>query len=165
MKKKLSIEDEIHKLEDELAGKQIDELDEENQNLKRWKNLLILKKMVHKLGDTSKFMTVLCPQWSRSTICSLVMNLLWKSEVTRVEIYKKAIRPICIYSFQEEVGHYYETWSSKCRFRSWIFNRYFTSEDFRFEIDLSETELNWLIFDSWSFLQIAKIVIQRLTKN
>lgn len=74
-KEKSRIKDEIRKLENK-----IDELDEENRKFEKMKESPYFEKdEFYKLGDTSKkIMTVTCLLWSRSTICSLVMNLLLK---------------------------------------------------------------------------------------
>lgn len=153
-KEKLSIKDEIRKLENK-----IDELDEENKKFERMKESPYFEKdEFYKLGDTSKeiydgYMSSMEQKY----------DLLFGNETSPEEIefeselkFKifKAIRPYVYILSKEEVSHYYTNHDLASVGLDPEYSIDISlPEDFRFEIDLSETELNWLILTHGYFFK------------
>lgn len=156
-KEKSRIKDEIRKLENK-----IDELDEENKKFERMKESPYFEKdEFYKLGDTSKeiydgYMSSMEQKY----------DLLFGNETSPEEIefeselkFKifKAIRPYVYILSKEEVSHYYTNFDL---ISVGLDPKYSIDislpEDFIFEIDLSETELNWIILTHGYFFKNVK---------
>lgn len=163
-KEKSSIKDEIRKLEDEIRKleNKIDELDEENRKFEKMKESPYFEKdEFYKLGDTSKEIYDGYMSFMEQKYDLLFGNkpspesIEFDSEL-KFKIFK-AIRPYAYILSKEEVGHYYVN----CDLASVGLDPEYSidislPEDFRFEIDLSETELNWLILTHGYFFKDVK---------
>lgn len=156
-KEKSRIKDEIRKLENK-----IDELDEENRKFERMKESPYFEKdEFYKLGDTSKeiydgYMSSMEQKYD------LLFgnepsheNSEFESEL-KFKIFK-AIRPYTYNLSKEEVSHYYTNFDL---ISVGLDPKYSIDislpEDFIFEIDLSETELNWIILIHGYFFKDVK---------
>lgn len=163
-KEKSRIKDEIRKLEDEIRKleNKIDELDEENKKFERMKESPYFEKdEFYKLGDTSKeiydgYMSFMEQKYD------LLFgnepspeNSEFESEL-KFKIFK-AIRPYTYNLSKEEVSHYYTNFDL---ISVGLDPKYSIDislpEDFIFEIDLSETELNWIILTHGYFFKNVK---------
>lgn len=156
-KEKSRIKDEIRKLENK-----IDELDEENRKFEKMKESPYFEKdEFYKLGDTSKkiydgYMSSMEQKY----------DLLFGNEPSpeqsefeselKFKIFK-AIRPYTYNLSKEEVSHYYTNFDL---ISVGLDPKYSIDislpEDFIFEIDLSETELNWIILTHGYFFKNVK---------
>lgn len=163
-KEKSRIKDEIHKLEDEIRNleNKIDELDEENKKFERMKESPYFEKdEFYKLGDTSKeiydgYMSSMEQKY----------DLLFGNEPSPEEAefeselkFKifKAIRPYTYILSKEEVSEYYTNFDLLTVGIDKPYSFEISlPEDFIFEIDLSETELNWLILNHGFFFKDVK---------
>ena len=163
-KEKSRIKDEIHKLEDEIRKleNEIDELDEENKKFERMKESPYFEKdEFYKLGDTSKeiydgYMSSMEQKY----------DLLFGNETSPEEIefeselkFKifKAIRPYTYILSKEEVSEYYTNFDLLTVGIDKPYSFEISlPEDFKFEIDLSETELNWMILTHGYFFKDVK---------
>lgn len=156
-KEKSRIKDEIRKLENK-----IDELDEENRKFEKMKESPYFEKdEFYKLGDTSKknydgYMSFMEQKYD------LLFgnepspeNSEFESEL-KFKIFK-AIRPYTYNLSKEEVSHYYTNFDL---ISVGLDPKYSIDislpEDFIFEIDLSETELNWIILTHGYFFKNVK---------
>lgn len=156
-KEKSRIKDEIRKLENK-----IDELDEENRKFERMKESPYFEKdEFYKLGDTSKknydgYISFMEQKYD------LLFgnepspeNSEFESEL-KFKIFK-AIRPYTYNLSKEEVSHYYTNFDL---ISVGLDPKYSIDislpEDFIFEIDLSETELNWIILTHGYFFKNVK---------
>lgn len=156
-KEKSRIKDEIRKLENK-----IDELDEENRKFERMKESPYFEKdEFYKLGDTSKeiydgYMSSMEQKYD------LLFgnepsheNSEFESEL-KFKIFK-AIRPYTYNLSKEEVSEYYTNFELLTVGIDEPYSFEISlPENFRFEIDLSETELNWLILTHGSFFKDVK---------
>ena len=160
-KEKSSIKDEIRKLEDEIRKleNKIDELDEENRKFEKMKESPYFEKdEFYKLGDTSKEIYDGYMSFMEQKYDLLFGNkpssesIEFDSEL-KFKIFK-AIRPYTYILSKEEVSHYY---TNHDLVSVGLDPEYSIDislpEDFRFEIDLSETELNWLILTHGYFFK------------
>lgn len=160
-KEKSRIKDEIHKLEDEIRNleNKIDELDEENKKFERMKESPYFEKdEFYKLGDTYK---EIYDGYMSST--EQKYDLLFGNETSPEEIefeselkFKifKAIRPYTYILSKEEVSEYYTNFDLLTVGIDKPYSFEISlPEDFIFEIDLSETELNWLILTHGYFFK------------
>ena len=156
-KEKSRIKDEIRKLENK-----IDELDKENRKFEKMKESPYFEKdEFYKLGDSYKeiydgYMSSMEQKY----------DLLFGNEPSpeqsefeselKFKIFK-AIRPYTYNLSKEEVSHYYTNFDL---ISVGLDPKYSIDislpEDFRFEIDLSETELNWLILNHGFFFKDVK---------
>lgn len=160
-KEKSRIKDEIHKLEDEIRKleNKIDELDEENKKFERMKESPYFEKdEFYKLGDSSKeiydgYMSSMEQKYDLLFGNKPSPESIEFDSELKFKIFK-AIRPYVYILPKEEVGHYYVN----CDLASVGLDPEYSidislPEDFRFEIDLSETELNWLILTHGYFFK------------
>lgn len=163
-KEKSRIKDEIHKLEDEIRKleNKIDELDEENKKFERMKESPYFEKdEFYKLGDTSK-------EIYDGYISSMEQkyDLLFGNKPSPESIefdselkFKifKAIRPYTYILSKEEVSEYYTNFDLLTVGIDKPYSFEISlPESFIFEIDLSETELNWLILTNGFFFKDVK---------
>lgn len=163
-KEKSRIKDEIHKLENEIRKleNKIDELDEENKKFERMKESPYFEKdEFYKLGDTSK-------EIYDGYISSMEQkyDLLFGNKPSPESIefdselkFKifKAIRPYTYILSKEEVSEYYTNFDLLTVGIDKPYSFEISlPESFIFEIDLSETELNWLILTNGFFFKDVK---------
>lgn len=163
-KEKSSIKDEIRKLEDEIRKleNKIDELDKENRKFEKMKESPYFEKdEFYKLGDSSKeiydgYMSFMEQKY----------DLLFgnepspeKSEFESELKFKifKAIRPYTYNLSKEEVSEYYTNFELlTVGIDEPLSFKISLPENFRFEINLSETELNWIILTHGYFFKDVK---------
>lgn len=160
-KEKSRIKDEIHKLEDEIRKleNKIDELDEENKKFERMKESPYFEKdEFYKLGDTSKkiydgYMSSMEQKYDLLFGNKPSPESIEFDSELKFKIFK-AIRPYTYNLSKEEVSHYYTNFDL---ISVGLDPKYSIDislpEDFIFEIDLSETELNWLILTHGYFFK------------
>lgn len=163
-KEKSRIKDKIHKLEDEIRKleNKIDELDKENRKFEKMKESPYFEKdEFYKLGDTSK-------EIFDGYISSMEQkyDLLFGNEPSpekaefeselKFKIFK-AIRPYTYILSKEEVSEYYTNFDLLTVGIDKPYSFEISlPESFIFEIDLSETELNWLILNHGFFFKDVK---------
>lgn len=163
-KEKSRIKDEIHKLEDEIRKleNKIDELDEENKKFERMKESPYFEKdEFYKLGDTSKEIYDGYMSFMEQKYDLLFGNkpspesIEFDSEL-KFKIFK-AIRPYTYILSKEEVSEYYTNFDLLTVGIDKPYSFEISlPESFIFEIDLSETELNWLILTNGFFFKDVK---------
>lgn len=153
-KEKSRIKDEIRKLENK-----IDELDEENRKFERMKESPYFEKdEFYKLGDTSKKIYDGYISSMEQKYDLLFGNkpspesIEFDSEL-KFKIFK-AIRPYTYILSKEEVSEYYTNFDLLTVGIDKPYSFEISlPESFIFEIDLSETELNWLILTHGYFFK------------
>lgn len=153
-KEKLSIKDEIRKLENK-----IDELDEENKKFERMKESPYFEKdEFYKLGDTSKkiydgYMSSMEQKYDLLFGNKPSPESIEFDSELKFKIFK-AIRPYTYILSKEEVSEYYTNFDLLTVGIDKPYSFEISlPEDFIFEIDLSETELNWLILTHGYFFK------------
>lgn len=163
-KEKSRIKDEIHKLEDEIRKleNKIDELDEENKKFERMKESPYFEKdEFYKLGDTSKeiydgYMSSMEQKYDLLFGNKPSPESIEFDSELKFKIFK-AIRPYTYILSKEEVSEYYTNFDLLTVGIDKPYSFEISlPESFIFEIDLSETELNWLILTNGFFFKDVK---------
>lgn len=163
-KEKSRIKDEIHKLEDEICKleNKIDELDEENKKFERMKESPYFEKdEFYKLGDTSKeiydgYMSSMEQKYDLLFGNKPSPESIEFDSELKFKIFK-AIRPYTYILSKEEVSEYYTNFDLLTVGIDKPYSFEISlPESFIFEIDLSETELNWLILTNGFFFKDVK---------
>lgn len=163
-KEKSSIKDEIRKLEDEIRKleNKIDELDEENKKFERMKESPYFEKdEFYKLGDTSKeiydgYMSSMEQKYDLLFGNKPSPESIEFDSELKFKIFK-AIRPYTYILSKEEVSEYYTNFDLLTVGIDKPYSFEISlPESFIFEIDLSETELNWMILTHGYFFKDVK---------
>lgn len=163
-KEKSRIKDEIRKLEDEIRKleNKIDELDEENKKFERMKESPYFEKdEFYELGDTSKeiydgYMSSMEQKYDLLFGNKPSPESIEFDSELKFKIFK-AIRPYTYILSKEEVSEYYTNFDLLTVGIDKPYSFEISlPESFIFEIDLSETELNWLILTNGFFFKDVK---------